>query len=85
MFPPDVASEEQQKPILPVNEDNEETVSEDLAMETEDHTAEELKTSEVEKLNPEAKMSGTSKSGKSSTSCLENSFFKKYLPACLWK
>ncbi|XP_034264874.1 midasin [Pantherophis guttatus] len=59
----DVASEEQQKPILPVNEDNEETVSEDLAMETEDHTAEELKTSEVEKLNPEAKMSGASKSG----------------------
>uniref|UniRef100_A0A670YH89 Midasin n=1 Tax=Pseudonaja textilis TaxID=8673 RepID=A0A670YH89_PSETE len=54
----DVASEEQQKSILPVNEDSEETVSEDLAMETEDHSAEELKTSEVEKLNPEVKMSG---------------------------
>ncbi|KAG8124032.1 hypothetical protein E2320_019500 [Naja naja] len=59
----DVASEEQQKSILPVNEDNEETVSEDLAMETEDHSAEELRTSEVEKLNPEVKMSGASKSG----------------------
>ncbi|XP_070589310.1 midasin [Erythrolamprus reginae] len=59
----DVASEEQQKPILPVNEDNEETVSEDLDMETEDHTAEELKMSEVEKLNPETKMSGISKPG----------------------
>ncbi|KAL7987892.1 hypothetical protein Chor_006811, partial [Crotalus horridus] len=59
----DVASEEQQKPILPLNEDNEETVSEDLAMETEDHAAEEPRTSEVEKLNPEVKMSGASKSG----------------------
>lgn len=75
MFRPDVASEEQQKPILPLNEDNEETVSEDLAMETEDHAAEEPRTSEVEKLNPEVKMSGASKSGKSSTYCHENSFF----------
>uniref|UniRef100_A0A670YNZ0 Midasin n=1 Tax=Pseudonaja textilis TaxID=8673 RepID=A0A670YNZ0_PSETE len=74
----DVASEEQQKSILPVNEDSEETVSEDLAMETEDHSAEELKTSEVEKLNPEVKMSGASKSGKSLTSSAEE-MWQRYL------
>ncbi|XP_062980947.1 midasin [Elgaria multicarinata webbii] len=59
----DVASEEQQKAAMPVSEDNEEPISEDIAMETEAQKAEDLKTVETEKLNPEIKMSGTSKSG----------------------
>uniref|UniRef100_A0A8D2KWR3 Midasin n=1 Tax=Varanus komodoensis TaxID=61221 RepID=A0A8D2KWR3_VARKO len=55
----DVASEEQQKMGMPVNEDNEEPISEDAAMEMDTETVEMLKAAETEKLNPEVKMSGT--------------------------
>ncbi|KAJ6665782.1 hypothetical protein lerEdw1_001254 [Lerista edwardsae] len=57
----DVASEEQQKMTLPLDEDNEEPISEDAAMETDAQNLEDLKP--VEKLNPEKKMSAASKSG----------------------
>ncbi|XP_066468783.1 midasin [Tiliqua scincoides] len=57
----DVASEEQQKMTMPLNEDNEEPVSEDAAMETDTQNMEDLKA--IEKLNPEIKMSDSSKSG----------------------
>lgn len=70
MFPPDVASEEQQKTAMHLNEDNEEAVSEDAAMETESENIEDLKAVETEKLNPEVKTSGASKSG--------NSFLKNW-------
>lgn len=56
----DVASEEQQKMTMPLNEDSEEPISEDAAMETDAQNTEDLK--EIEKLNPEIKMSDTSKS-----------------------
>ncbi|XP_061479315.1 midasin isoform X2 [Rhineura floridana] len=59
----DVASEEQQKPIMPTMEDNEEPIAEDVAMETEAQNAEDLRAVETEKLNPEVKTSGASKSG----------------------
>ncbi|KAH0622150.1 hypothetical protein JD844_024188 [Phrynosoma platyrhinos] len=58
----DVASKEQQEPIMPVKEDNEEPVSEDVAMETEAQNIEDLKAADTEKLNPEMKMSSASKS-----------------------
>ncbi|XP_042318311.1 midasin isoform X2 [Sceloporus undulatus] len=58
----DVASKEQQETIMPVNEDNEEPVSEDIAMETEAQNIEDLKAADTEKLNPEMKMSSKSKS-----------------------
>ncbi|XP_048350337.1 midasin isoform X2 [Sphaerodactylus townsendi] len=59
----DVANEEQQKLTGPHSEDNKEPVSEDATMETEAENAEDLHTVEAEKLNPEVKMSGVSKSG----------------------
>lgn len=61
MLSPDVASEEQQKMTPPLNEDNEEPISEDAAMETDAQNMEDLKA--VEKLNPPKKMSDASKSG----------------------
>lgn len=75
MFPTDVATEEQQK-AMPVNEDNEEPVSEDLAMETESPNIEDLRAADAEKLNPEVKMSGASKSGK-----LSACFFEEHDPS----
>lgn len=60
LLSPDVASEEQQKMTMPLNEDSEEPISEDAAMETDAQNTEDLK--EIEKLNPEIKMSDTSKS-----------------------
>uniref|UniRef100_A0A803SWY9 Midasin n=1 Tax=Anolis carolinensis TaxID=28377 RepID=A0A803SWY9_ANOCA len=60
----DVASEEQQKSMMPVNEVNEEPVSDNAAMETEAQNIEDLKATDAEKLNPEVKMSGASKPGK---------------------
>uniref|UniRef100_A0A8D0DW25 Midasin n=1 Tax=Salvator merianae TaxID=96440 RepID=A0A8D0DW25_SALMN len=59
----DVASEEQQKPLMPVSEDSEDPVSEDVAMETEAQNTEDLKSVEPEKLNSEIKTSGVAKSG----------------------
>ncbi|XP_062836825.1 midasin isoform X1 [Anolis carolinensis] len=59
----DVASEEQQKSMMPVNEVNEEPVSDNAAMETEAQNIEDLKATDAEKLNPEVKMSGASKPG----------------------
>ncbi|KAL8186257.1 UNVERIFIED_CONTAM: hypothetical protein K2H54_066664, partial [Gekko kuhli] len=59
----DVANEEQQKLAMPLCEDDKEPVSEDAAMEADGQNAEDLSTVETEKLVPEVKMSGASKSG----------------------
>ncbi|KAJ7341746.1 hypothetical protein JRQ81_006597 [Phrynocephalus forsythii] len=58
----DVATEEQQR-SMPDNDDSDEPVSEDVAMEAECQNIEDLRAADVEKLNPEVKMSDASKSG----------------------
>ncbi|XP_015262586.1 PREDICTED: midasin [Gekko japonicus] len=63
----DVANEEQQELVMPLSEDDKEPVSEDAAMEADGQNAEDLSTVETEKLNPEVKMSGASKSGSKET------------------
>ncbi|XP_077160450.1 midasin isoform X2 [Paroedura picta] len=63
----DVANEEQQKLATPLSENDKEPISEDAAMEADTQNPEDLSIVETEKLNPEAKMSGVSKSGSKET------------------
>uniref|UniRef100_A0A452IL58 Midasin n=1 Tax=Gopherus agassizii TaxID=38772 RepID=A0A452IL58_9SAUR len=57
----DVASKEQQKPTMPLGEENEEVVSEDAAMETEMQNNEDLNAVDTEELKPEVKKSSATK------------------------
>ncbi|XP_019393298.1 PREDICTED: midasin isoform X2 [Crocodylus porosus] len=67
----DVASKEQQKPILPLSEEKEEVDSEDAAMETEMQNNEDLKAVDIEELKPDVKKPGITKNSGSDEAELE--------------